>query len=198
MKLTCWALIVMAGCSTAARADVFFEITRVGEAPDGFVTQAVIGEINDFDVWVWGTGADSLLKSVQFSLAGSPNSPNSEWSILTLGLTDPAGALGAGYVKLNGTLANGVITNAGVAALPPNLLTIGSSPATAFKIYGGFKAQNLVSGGLLSGTGKALNELNQSPTVQFIGVLQTPTPGALAVLTLPCGMALRRRRDRWW
>ncbi len=190
-----WCVVVaLVAGSTSARGDVFFEISRVGEAPDGFITQATAGEIGNFDVWVWGTGADTSIKSLLITLAGTPANPNTEWSISTLGVADPTGALGSGFVKLNGALGGGAITNAGVSAIPPNLLNLGSSPATAFKLYGSFTAQNLTVLGLLTGTGKAVNASNQNAVVQFIGVQQSPTPGSLAVLLLARGVASRRRR----
>ncbi len=191
-----WCVMVaLAAGPISARADVFFEISRVGEAPDGLVTQATIGEVSNFDVWVWATGADASLKSLQFTLAGSPTNPNNEWTISTLGVIDPAGALGSGFVKLNGTLGAGVISNAGLVALPPNLLNLGSSPAVAFNLYGSFTAQNLAVAGLLSGTGKAVNASNANAVVHFIGVQQTPAPGAIAVLVLAGCVATRRRRE---
>jgi hypothetical protein len=190
MKL---GLIAVAALCASAQADIYFEVTRAGEAANGLWDQATMGEAGLFDLRVWTDTPGDILWAAAFDIAGTPTSPGNEWIVDALGIPDPDGLLP--QLALAGTLVNGGIVDAMVGVfpgLPPLELPVG--PENSALIYAGFAAHNTEVGGRLFALPTQVESQPGGLNAVSIGIMQSPAPMSLAVLVPFVGLTGRRRR----
>ncbi len=173
---------------TAASADIYLEVTRSGEAADGFWDDAIFNEMAFYDLWLYSDTGSSGLWSMQFDIGGTPEQPGTQWWIGASGQIDPNGMFN--LLANGGDLVDGLISNAQVASIVP--VTVPTGPENAILLYEGFGATNYEVGGRLFAGVDFLDTVLPGESVVSIGMLQTPAPGSLAVL----GVALLATRCR--
>ena len=119
------ALLTMTLSRSPAYADVFFEITPAGTPPNGLIDMAIGSAPAAFDVYVWGSGSDIVLRSAEFNITAPPAS----WNMLSLGTVDPNHRFPGPNVS--GTLFPDHIDGVRINSLPGVLLP--QSPAGAMR-----------------------------------------------------------------
>ncbi len=188
-------LMVAALVCASAQADIYFEVTRSGDAADGFWDDAVMGEVGVYDLRIWSDTAGYMLNSTAFDIAGTPANPGTQWVVTSLGTPDPDGLLP--MLAFEGTLIDGGITGASVGIIPglgfePLAVPVGA--ANAALIYSGFGAENIAALGRLFAVPTALDMVPGDVNVVSIGIVQTPAPGTVVFALCSMGLVSRRRR----
>ncbi len=181
---------VVLAVAVAAQGDFFFEITRTGEKPDGKWGTSPLFAQESFDVWVWGTGADQTLIGALFNVGSTGTW---EVDIGDVGTANPGGQFTLSNNGVIGFIPD-TIFDVEVAAIPQGV-AIGTSPATATKIYEGFLARLIVPGVVLDIThSTVVTGGGPGPSVKSYGIVETPSPSAACVGVLAGGWLMGRRR----
>lgn len=182
------ALLLMLGLSflaATASADVYVEITTDGDTPDGLVDYGIVfGWPYDLDVYVWGTGADNVLRQAFFDIGPTEG----EWQLDALGAVNPGGQFAG--PNSPGTLDYPGI--AGVQLFSMDGVPLPQTPASALLIYDNFVGAAWSAFALLDVIPTAFYT-DTVPVVHAIGVRETPEP-ASGILLVAWALALRAGR----
>ena len=187
MTIATVAAVVLA-CVSGAQADVFVEITHDGFMPDGHQDWVEMAYQGWFDIYVWGSGADSVLYGADFDIGAPSGGP--EWYMLSLGTVDPLSQFDYRYA---GTLLAFRIE--GVEVYSDLGVGLPQDMGSALLLYDNFYAANLEVLGLMEVIpNEFVTDGGTDPTIHSYGMQEIPEPGTLVLLALGGLLVARRRR----
>jgi hypothetical protein len=163
--------------ASAARADVYFEITPSGQLPNGVVDSVPLLTPASFDVYVWGSGADTGLLHTNFAVAAAERFG---WLMLDLGVPDPADLFTSQFEGAFGFFPDGI---GGIAVESATPVPLPTDMGSALKIYQGFMARPDEPSALMD-VYPVIVTANTGANRPWhtTGVIATPAPGAALLL----------------
>lgn len=184
--------------SATSGADVFVQVNFEGfgasQTPPGqmFAGTVPFGYSGKFSVWVWGSGGDTMLKSISFDIGDGLG-----WRAESIGMIDPLNHFSGFAVKDPGKIAQGqsqtFIDNVLLGVITGPMVPLPQASANAMMIYQGFTATNTEVFGLIRPESVKAETNKGAAIVHSSGIVETPAPGS-AVALLGAAWFVRRRR----